>query len=80
MCVIIHKTANVKKLSKIIVTIEGKQSRKINLKLLHEVVKLMILSLPYAWQEKGQPIEIFLKRDKKVNLFGFFRGNNVAIT
>jgi hypothetical protein len=37
-------------------------------------------SLPYAWQEKGKPIEIFPQRDKKVNLFGIFRGDNVALT
>lgn len=36
--------------------------------------------LPYAWQSKGQPIEIFPQRDKKVNLFGIFRPDNVAVT
>jgi len=36
--------------------------------------------LPYAWQARGQPIEIFPQRDKKVNLFGIFRPDNVAIT
>jgi transposase len=36
--------------------------------------------LPYAWQEKGKPIEIFPQRDKKVNLFGIFRPDNVAVT
>jgi hypothetical protein len=36
--------------------------------------------LPYAWQEKGKPIEIFPRRDKKVNLFGIFRPDNVAVT
>lgn len=36
--------------------------------------------LPYAWQAKGKPIEIFPQRDKKVNLFGIFRADNVAIT
>lgn len=36
--------------------------------------------LPYAWQQKGQPIEIFPRRDKKVNLFGIFRPDNVAVT
>jgi transposase len=40
----------------------------------------MVPSLPYAWQEKGKPIEIFPQRDKKVNLFGIFRPDNVAIT
>lgn len=40
----------------------------------------MVPCLPYAWQEKGQPIEIFPQRDKKVNLFGIFRPDNVAIT
>ncbi len=36
--------------------------------------------LPYAWQEKGKPIEIFPMRDKKVSLFGIFRPDNVAVT
>jgi transposase len=40
----------------------------------------MVPSLPYAWQEKGNPIEIFPQRNKKVNLFGIFRPDNVAIT
>lgn len=40
----------------------------------------MVPSLPYAWQERGNPIEIFPQRDKKVNLFGIFRPDNVAIT
>jgi transposase len=40
----------------------------------------MIPALPYAWQEKGRKIEIFPQRDKKVNLFGIFRPDNVAIT
>lgn len=40
----------------------------------------MIPSLPYAWQERGKPLEIFPQRDKKVNLFGIFRPDNVAIT
>lgn len=36
--------------------------------------------LPYAWQQKGQPIEIFPQRGRKVNLFGIFRADNVAVT
>lgn len=36
--------------------------------------------LPSAWQEKDKPIAIFPQRDKKVNLFGIFRPDNVAIT
>lgn len=40
----------------------------------------MVPSLPYAWQEKGKPLEIFPQRDKKVNIFGIFRPDNVAIT
>lgn len=36
--------------------------------------------VPYAWQLKGKPIEVFPQRDKKVNLFGIFRPDNVAIT
>ncbi len=40
----------------------------------------MVPSLPYAWQETGKKIEIFPQRDKKVNLFGIFRPDNVAVT
>ena len=36
--------------------------------------------LPRAWQEKDKPIEIFPQRDKKINLFGLFRPDNVAVT
>ena len=36
--------------------------------------------LPYAWQQRGHPIEIFPQRDQKINLFGIFRADNVAIT
>ena len=36
--------------------------------------------LPYAWQARGKQIEIFPQRDKKVNLFGIFRADNVAVT
>ena len=36
--------------------------------------------LPSAWQAAGNPITIFPQRDKKVNLFGIFRADNVAIT
>jgi transposase len=36
--------------------------------------------LPYAWQEKDKPIEIFPQRDKKISLFGIFRADNVAVT
>ena len=36
--------------------------------------------LPSAWQAKDQAITIFPQRDKKVNLFGIFRPDNVAIT
>lgn len=36
--------------------------------------------LPYAWQAKGEPLTIFPQRGKKVNLFGIFRPDNVAIT
>lgn len=36
--------------------------------------------VPYAWQSKGQTIEIFPRRDKKINLFGIFRPDNVAVT
>jgi transposase len=40
----------------------------------------MVPVLPYAWQEAGKKIEIFPQRDKKVNLFGIFRPDNVAAT
>ena len=40
----------------------------------------MVPALPYAWQQTGKKIEIFPQRDKKVNLFGIFRPDNVAIT
>ena len=40
----------------------------------------MTPALPYAWQEKGKPIEIFPRREKKVNLFGIFRPDNIALT
>lgn len=36
--------------------------------------------LPYGWSEKGERIEIFPRRDKKVNLFGIFRPDNFCIT
>jgi transposase len=36
--------------------------------------------LPSAWQAKDKPITIFPQRDKKLNLFGIFRADNVAVT
>ena len=36
--------------------------------------------LPRAWQAKGEQIRIFPQRDKKLNLFGIFRADNVAVT
>lgn len=36
--------------------------------------------LPRAWQPKGEQIRIFPQRDKKLNLFGVFRADNVAVT
>jgi len=36
--------------------------------------------LPSAWQPKDQPVTIFPQRDKKVNLFGIFRADNLAVT
>ena len=36
--------------------------------------------LPRAWQAKGERIGIFPQRDKKLNLFGIFRADNVAVT
>ena len=36
--------------------------------------------LPRAWQAAGEQIRIFPQRDKKSNLFGIFRADNVAIT
>jgi len=36
--------------------------------------------LPRAWQARGEQIRIFPQRDKKLNLFGIFRPDNVAVT
>jgi hypothetical protein len=36
--------------------------------------------LPRAWQPKNEQIRIFPQRDKKLNLFGIFRADNVAVT
>ena len=36
--------------------------------------------LPRAWQPKGEQIRLFPQRDKKLNLFGIFRADNVAVT
>ncbi len=36
--------------------------------------------LPRAWQAKGEQIRIFPQRDKKLNLFGIFSADNVAVT
>lgn len=36
--------------------------------------------LPRAWQPKGEQIRIFPQRDKKLNLFGIFSSDNVAVT
>ena len=36
--------------------------------------------LPRAWQAAGEQIRIFPQRDKKLNLFGIFRADNVAVT
>ena len=36
--------------------------------------------LPRAWQPAGEQIRIFPQRDKKLNLFGIFRTDNVAVT
>jgi hypothetical protein len=56
------------------------QSCWIDLYFADEAAFSMTPSLPYAWQEKGRQIEIFPQRDKKVNLFGIFRPDNVAVT
>jgi len=36
--------------------------------------------LPYGWALKGERVEIFPQRDKKVNLFGIFRPDNFCVT
>lgn len=36
--------------------------------------------LPRAWQPAGEQIRLFPQRDKKLNLFGIFRADNVAVT
>lgn len=56
------------------------QTKHIDLYFADESTFSMTPSLPYAWQEKGKQIEIFPQRDKKVNLFGIFRPDNVAVT
>jgi hypothetical protein len=55
-------------------------NKHIDLYFADEATFSMTPSLPYAWQAKGKQIEIFPQRDKKVNLFGLFRPDNVAIT
>jgi len=56
------------------------QANWIDLYFADEAAFSMTPCLPYAWQLKGKQIEIFPQRDKKVNLFGIFRPDNVAIT
>lgn len=56
------------------------QSNWIDLYFADEATFSMTPVVPYAWQEKGRQIEIFPQRDKKVNLFGIFRPDNVAVT
>jgi len=36
--------------------------------------------LPYGWSKKGERIQIFPQRDKKINLFGVFRPDNFCLT
>ena len=36
--------------------------------------------LPYGWAPKGERVEIFPQRDKKVNMFGIFRPDNFCVT
>ena len=35
---------------------------------------------PRAWQARGEQIRLFPERDKKLNLFGIFSADNVAVT
>lgn len=37
-------------------------------------------SLPRAWQARGEQIRLFPQRNKKLNLFGIFRPDNLALT
>jgi transposase len=37
-------------------------------------------SLPYGWSPRGERVEIFPRRDKKINLFGLFRPDNFCVT
>lgn len=55
-------------------------AKHIDLYFADEAAFSMVPVVPYAWQEKGKQIEIFPQRGKKVNLFGIFRADNVAIT
>jgi transposase len=53
---------------------------KIDLYFGDEAVFSMQPVLPRAWQPKNEQIRIFPQRDKKVNLFGIFSSDNVAVT
>lgn len=56
------------------------RASRIDLYFADESTFSMTPCVPYAWQAKGEQIEIFPQRDKKVNLFGIFRPDNVAVT
>jgi transposase len=36
--------------------------------------------LPYGWSPRGERVKIFPLRDKKINLFGLFRPDNLSVT
>lgn len=53
---------------------------RINLHFGDESAFSMNPKLPYGWSKKGERIQIFPQRDKKVNLFGVFRPDNFCVT
>lgn len=56
------------------------QAKEIDLYFGDEAGFSMQPCLPRAWQPAGEQIRIFPQRDKKLNLFGIFRADNVAVT
>lgn len=55
-------------------------ARRVDLYFADESTFSMNAVLPYGWAAKGERIEIFPRRDKKVNLFGIFRPDNFCVT
>ena len=53
---------------------------RIDLYFVDESAFSMNPKLPYGWSKKGERIQIFPQRDKKINLFGVFRPDNFCVT